>query len=142
MAANLRPAERYGKSRLRGEGPRAVQAAFDCQSVDAAQKRIDRAFTNAIRVAQVLVLQGSTAPVVAHVAHLQAMLETGPARPLVDGLVNEGHVSRQQDEARELCLANDATPEEVDLLETRVRRELAEGYAVLRDIHAHRQAKQ
>jgi hypothetical protein len=129
----------YRQSRTRGVGPEAIQAAFGCRSLDSAQKQIDRSFTRAIRISQVLVLQGATAPVVAHVAHLQALLETGPARPLTFALLNDGHVSRAQDEARELCLMDGATPEEINLLEARVRREIAEGFAVLRDIHAHRE---
>jgi|SRR5688572_14394253 len=124
----------------RGVGPEAVQAAFGCTSLDSAQKKIDRSFTATVRIAQVLVQRGATAPIVAHVAHLSALLETGPARPLTFALLNDGRVSRAQDEARELCLTDSATSDEVDLLEARVRREIAEGFAVLRDIHAHRQA--
>lgn len=146
---SLHHSARYGKShpenggtaRKRGAGPAAVREAFDLESNDSAQKHIDRAFRGAIREAQILVLQGATGPVVAHVAHLTAMLETGPARPLTYALLNDGRVSRAQDEARELCLIDSATPEEIDLLEARVRREIAEGFAVLRDIHAHREAQ-
>jgi len=136
---SLQRGTNYGKSQSRGVGPEAVQAAFGCSSLDSAQKKIDRSFTETIRVAQVLVQRGATGPVVAHVAHLTAMLETGPARPLTYALLNDGRVSRAQDEARELCLIDSATPEEIDLLEARVRREIAEGFAVLRDIHAHRE---
>lgn len=145
MRQTLAPTNGTRKSRPsmtgRGAGPEAVRAAFDCSSLDSAQKRIDRALTGAVRVAQVLVLNGATAPVVAHVAHLTAMLETGPARPLPSALLTDGRVSRAQDEARELCLTDTATPDEIDLLEARVRREIAEGFAVLRDIHAHRAAR-
>src|SRR5688572_10826092 len=134
----------YGKSLPRtpgrGVGPEAIQAAFGCRSLDSAQKKIDRSFTATIRVAQVLVQRGATAPVVAHAAHIMALLETGPTRPLTFALLNDGRVSRAQDEARELCLTDSATPEEIDLLEARVRREIAEGFAVLRDLHAHREA--
>ena len=130
----------YGKSQRRGVGPEAVQAAFGCRSLDSAQKQIDRSFTRAIRISQVLVQRGAAGPVVAHLAHLQALLETGPARPLTHALLTEGNVSRAQDEARELCLVDGCTPDELSLLEARTRREIAEGFAMLRDIHAHRQA--
>lgn len=135
------PARNGGHPKKRGIGPAAVRDAFDLESDDSAQKHIDRAFRGAIREAQVLVLKGATAPIVAHVAHLNAMLETGPARPLTAGLLHEGHVSRSLEESREACIAGGATPDEVDLHEARVRRVIEEGFAALRDIHAHRAAR-
>src|SRR5687768_15933545 len=94
----------------RGEGPAAVREAFDLGSNDSAQKHIDRAFGGAIREAQILVLRpgADLSPIIVHVAHLNAMLETGPARPLNEALLKDGVVSRAQDEAREHCL-DDAT---------------------------------
>ena len=141
MDSNVRHASRRWQSpdHSRGLGPQAIQAAFGCRSLGAAQKKIQRAFKEAERVAQVLVLQGSTEPVVAHLARLQQILETGPARPLREALIEGGHVSRAEDEARENCLACQLAPESVDQHEARVRREIAEGFRNLRDVHHHRQ---
>lgn len=131
-----------GRPKKRGPGPAAVRQSLDLGSDDSAQKTIDAAFRRAVRVSQILTLTpgADLSPVVAHLAHLNALLETGPARPLTEALLKDGMVSRAQDEARECCLVDGETPSELDLLEARVRREIAEGFAVLRDIHAHREA--
>jgi hypothetical protein len=141
--SNVRPAARRWQSpdHSRGVGPQAIQAAFGCRSLGAAQKKIQRAFKETERVAQVLVLQGSTEPIVGHLARLQQILETGPARPLMAGLCSEGHVARALGESREACLADGATPQEVELHIARIRRTIAEGYAQLGNLAAHQEAR-
>jgi hypothetical protein len=111
---------------------------FGCRSLDAAQKKISRAFQEAERVAQVLALQGRREPIIAAIVRLTVLLETGPARPLRQTFTADGHISRQQDEARECCLADQTSKGALDLYEARVRREIAEGFAALRDVAAHR----
>lgn len=123
----------------RGAGPRAVQAAYRTKSAGAAQKRIQRDFGKAQATAQLLALQGVTAPVVNHVAALQNILAVGPAQEICSELLTDGRIDRSQDEARDLVIAN-PTPQGLDLLEARTRREICEKYALLRSILGQRGA--
>lgn len=138
MAPTLGADRNYGKSRSRGQGPAAVQAAFNCQSLDSAQKKISRAFAEAERVAQVLLMQGAAAPVVTHRARIDELLETGPAPEYTDAFRIAGRKDRAEDEAVVDCLIDGATDEELALVEIRTEAEIAAKHVQLRSVRAER----
>jgi hypothetical protein len=138
MSETMPRARSYGKSTPRADGRHKVQHALGAASSDSAHKQIQRGFEKAERVAQILALRGKTLPVTAHLSRLQDILADGPVEPITQAFRTAGTVDRAEDESREACLANGCTPDELDLEESRLLRQIDQSYVALRCIRAHR----
>lgn len=136
MTPTLRPDSRHWKSpdHRRGHGPSAVQAAFGCRSLGSAQKKIERSFQEAERVAQVLANQGITQPTISHIARLNDVLLSAPAGEVTQMLVAVGRIGRAEDESREGCHSGGYTRAELELERSRLLAEIDINYAAIRAI--------
>jgi hypothetical protein len=122
--------------------PSAVDARYQvvtgAATLNAAHQRALRVEREFFQYAACLRLAGCTVSLVRLRARFEDETADLPAPDLTTALREDGQVSRAQDAAREDCLLDGASPEELDRLEHRTRREIANGFTLLQAIAARR----
>lgn len=130
-----------GKYRPAVSIPVAYQAATGAASAGAALQRSLRIQDRFWSFVDLLVLAGKDQPLARLAAQLEAKRCKLPILPITEAVLAAGRSNRNQDEARDLALADTLTDAELDLLEARTLRDMAEDHQLFRAIRAEKETR-